>query len=662
MYSFVKWLVIALAIPSALWAADNPRHVDFGPGLNVVKSLEQNWDDAVSNWFYNVPQGSRLLPYEWYINLEQANSQELFNDPRHIRALGYIPRKPDPSNPKGLPIGFIKDAPYEDGTAGLGLSCAACHTSQINYHGTAYLIDGGPTMGNVERLLRELADSLNATAWDDAKFERFAMKVLPAGSAEGEKVALRAGIRTVAAARQGYNDRNLPSAGKAPFGPGRVDAFGAILNEISVTFLDVPENLRLANAPVSFPCLWDAPQHDRVQWNGAAENKVSPLGKILFGTEEVGSLGRNAGEVLGVFGSATVNEHELLIPRPYESTIDKANLIQIEQSLKSLWSPLWPEDALGKIDLASKHRGENIYKNNCIKCHDLIDRVSGSRKVTARLSDEGTDQNMIRNFGAIVKTGRLRGRQKTLTGWDRFAEQEPRGVILKHIVERVILDPSLSPLRFRQAITKVADNLPESLDALNPGYRMEATIEVGDKTLVGNVDSLIVDRGDRSVTVGGGNFELLDKARGTDTERLDKVFVDLRSRGGLAKAAAGRLNGVVTPKAAKAEEQANVSFRDATAKVGYKARPLNGIWATAPYLHNGSVPSLAELLKSSTNRVKSFHVGSQEYDPVMVGFKDDASQPVFDTTADGNSNTGHDYGGKLSDDERKDLLEYLKSL
>ena len=61
-----------------------------------------------------------------------------------------------------------------------------------------------------------------------------------------------------------------------------------------------------ANAPVSYPCLWDAPQHDRVQWNGAAENKVSPLGKILFGTEDVGALGRNSGEVLGVFGSATV--------------------------------------------------------------------------------------------------------------------------------------------------------------------------------------------------------------------------------------------------------------------------------------------------------------------------------------------------------------------
>ena len=323
----------------------------------MVKSLEQNWDDAVSNWFYNVPQGSRLLPIEWYINLEQAiTAGTFFNDQKHIEPWDTFPGRPTPATPTPCRSGSSKTPLTEDGTAGLGADMrSVSHESDELQGGAAYLIDGAPdSMGNVERLLRELADSLNATAGDDAKFERFAIKVLRAGSAEGEKVALRAGIRTVAAVRQGYNDRNLPSAGKAPFGPGRVDAFGAILNEVAVTLLDVPENLRPANAPVSFPCLWDAPQHDRVQWNGAAENKVSPLGEILFGTEEVGALGRNSGEVLGVFGSATVNEHELLIPRQYESTIAKANLIQIENSLKSLWSPLWPEDALGKIDLASK--------------------------------------------------------------------------------------------------------------------------------------------------------------------------------------------------------------------------------------------------------------------------------------------------------------------
>src|SRR4051794_26788692 len=170
----MNWLVVALAIPTGVLAADNPRHIDPGPGITAVKTLEQNWTDDVSNWFYNVPQGSRLVPYDWFLHLEQADSQERFADPNHIRALGYVPRTPDPTNPAGLPIGFIKDAPYEDATAGLGLTCAACHTGQININKTAYIIDGGPTMGNVGRMLKELTEALNKTATDDAKFDRFA--------------------------------------------------------------------------------------------------------------------------------------------------------------------------------------------------------------------------------------------------------------------------------------------------------------------------------------------------------------------------------------------------------------------------------------------------------------------------------------------------------
>ncbi|MGA9333996.1 MAG: di-heme-cytochrome C peroxidase [Rudaea sp.] len=97
---------------------------------------------------------------------------------------------------------------------------------------------------------------------------------------------------------------------------------------------------------------------------------------------------------------------------------------------------------------------------------------------------------------------------------------------------------------------------------------------------------------------------------------------------------------------------------------GYKARPLSGIWASAPYLHNGSVPSLVELLKPPAQRVTRFYVGSREFDPDNVGL---AAAPgghasLFDTTLPGNSNTGHRYGTTLSDADKRDLLEYLKSL
>ncbi len=96
----------------------------------------------------------------------------------------------------------------------------------------------------------------------------------------------------------------------------------------------------------------------------------------------------------------------------------------------------------------------------------------------------------------------------------------------------------------------------------------------------------------------------------------------------------------------------------------YKARPLSGIWASAPYLHNGSVPTLAELLKPAGERAPHFYVGSREFDPAAVGLAIAVSEhaSAFDTMLPGNSNAGHAYGTTLADADKRDLLEYLKSL
>jgi len=100
----------------------------------------------------------------------------------------------------------------------------------------------------------------------------------------------------------------------------------------------------------------------------------------------------------------------------------------------------------------------------------------------------------------------------------------------------------------------------------------------------------------------------------------------------------------------------------------YESRVLEGIWAAAPYLHNGSVPTLAELLKPAAERVGSFKIGPS-YDLVNIGLA--AEQTKFDYTLkttdcsdrdSGNSRCGHEYGTKLSPDEKTALLEYLKTL
>jgi hypothetical protein len=101
---------------------------------------------------------------------------------------------------------------------------------------------------------------------------------------------------------------------------------------------------------------------------------------------------------------------------------------------------------------------------------------------------------------------------------------------------------------------------------------------------------------------------------------------------------------------------------------GYASHPLDGIWLRAPYLHNGSVPTLRELLSPPSERRALFYRGNDVYDPKNVGFVSDAARGngrnffLFDTRKPGNGNGGHLYGTDLSPAERDALIEYLKTL
>ncbi|MBR0797941.1 cytochrome c [Bradyrhizobium jicamae] len=110
------------------------------------------------------------------------------------------------------------------------------------------------------------------------------------------------------------------------------------------------------------------------------------------------------------------------------------------------------------------------------------------------------------------------------------------------------------------------------------------------------------------------------------------------------------------------------------APIAYKVRPLNGIWATPPYLHNGSVPSIYALLSPVKDRPAQFWLGSREYDARDLGYVSNVSIKngfLLDTTKQGNSNSGHEFssakhpgviGPELKEDERRALIEFIKTL
>jgi cytochrome c5 len=392
------------------------RGVEKPAGITEIHVLKQNWTEEEANWFYNVPQGSKLIPYEWFLHLEQPESQGSFREPAHIRSLGYLPRVADGhGNPDGLPIGFVKDGSH------LGLTCAACHTTQINYNGQAWLVDGAPTLGDIERFQRRLVSAIDTTVQNDEKFGRFATAILGSNATTTAQTSLREELKRVREFRHGFNERNLPKPSAPPFGPGRIDAFGVILNEVTSTFANVKNNHFAANAPVSYPFIWDTPQHDHVQWNGAAPNFDLPLLSSLLKTKHVGALARNVGEVFGVFGEVdAVNEGGITRLFGYSSSIRKDNLIAIEESLRKLWSPSWPAE-FPPIDNALKEKGKALFVANCKGCHAIdFNRVAEDRRVTARMESVGTDQTMARNFATrIANSGVLKGRKYVLTGFSK---------------------------------------------------------------------------------------------------------------------------------------------------------------------------------------------------------------------------------------------------
>ncbi|MEM9056859.1 MAG: di-heme-cytochrome C peroxidase, partial [Pseudomonadota bacterium] len=510
------------------------------PGAADVVNLEQGWSAEVQDALWFASFGSELMPYAWFLALEQASGTARFRDDRNLAALGFLPQTATANNPDGLPVGFSRHTD-EAGTEWVGLTCAACHTGEVHYRGVKLRIDGGQALLDFTAFENGVVDALSATVADSDKFNRFAAAVLD------EPTGLRfAALREALVARaQALAARRRMNATPVPYGHGRLDAFGQIFNAAAVEFLGEPDNRRTPDAPVSYPVLWSAAHLDVVQWNGSAPN-AGP-----------GPLFQNITTALAVYGH--IDMHADAGPRGYASSVDFDNLARIQNWLYALKAPQWPERYLGRLDAKRVERGQTHYAEHCVRCHALSDRDDPTRKLRATLTPLdriGTDPKMVQNF--------LRSRSKS-------------GYLSGH---------------------KVAYLAGDVIDGQTPTINLVVHAAMG----------------------------------------------------------AALRHPVKTVKAALTDYHAVYSASlDATPDY-YKARPLDGIWSSAPYLHNGSVPSLYDLLLPAAQRPVTFHVGSREFDPARVGL-DTGPGPdrsAFDTRDSGNSNAGHEFATQLSEAQRLD--------
>jgi len=518
---------------------------------------------------------------------------------------GYF-ANPDAQTP-GLPAGF--HTADQQGVKTLGITCSACHSRQIEVNGVPWRIDGGPALTDFQAFLADLDKAVGGVLASDSAFDAFAARVLGAGASAADKQKLKGEVAVWHEPYHAIMSVSLPTPG---WGLGRADDVSMIFNRVAGLDIGpgpthiIKENIARADAPVRYPFVWNAPRQDYTQWPGFAENGDDILG-----------LARNLGEVYGVFG---VYHPEKDASKPSGVDFQAGafspqffGLLELEQLVRKIGKPNWP--SAWKLDAALVAKGKEIFGRDPAKggcgpgCHEIKPGEARLVKDTWRtpILDVGTDR---REYAVVARqglTGNLQGAIVLPVNFTPLKAKEPIITILGASVIG--------------AITQEPVKLVEAL-AANPRLLFELPKPALD--LKGLADPL-----------EAGRQALRSALQGL----FRKEIVDL----GLLQA---------PPTQYK-----------------YEAKVLEGIWAAAPYLHNGSVPTLADLLEPAVNRPASFKVGPS-YDLDKVGLAKDQGKStyVYTTTGcddldSGNSRCGHEFGTtQLTPDEKKALLEYLKQL
>ncbi|RYZ87449.1 MAG: hypothetical protein EOO68_27665 [Moraxellaceae bacterium] len=320
------------------------------------------------------------------------------------------------------------------------------------------------------------------------------------------------------------------------------------------------------------------------------------------------------GEVIGVFAvfhPVKDDTNPLKIDYIKNNSANFSGLDNVESLVMKLGPPKWP----WTLDAALVSEGEKVFhkmdaqhgNRSCADCHGIkkgVTRSTTSEAWATPILDVGTDSKGILLLTSTVKTGILAGAPVLGKPGEVLKSEDYAFAVLKNVVGGAIFQHYTSPLKHKLSVTE---------------QEIQAELLAESKADV---------RADLSHTQSN---------------------IDVGSA-----------------------EQLDATFKTRQAETGgpfkYESRVLQGIWAAAPFLHNGSVPSLNELLKPAADRVTEFRVGPT-YDIENVGLA--VNQTKFDyvlkTTdcnqrSSGNSRCGHEYGTSFNSAEKRALLEYLKQL
>ena len=562
-FMFIRGLLLVFSIFMLAGCGNGGGSSSTATTSNVI-SVNQGADWSAENQaeFYSKDQGSWIIPYAWAVALKLPDGQSFLGS--LTSTYGYLPNPVSPSNPEGLPVGFLVANPGTNNQQ-FSINCAACHTRQIQVSGVNYRVDGGPAFSNLYAFFQGLDQAVSYTLSNQAAFNAFQAAV------QVEANELRAQLTQWYKPYNSLMSKALPTT---PWGIGRADAVGMIQNRLSG--LDIgPEsnsyviegNIAVAAQPVRYPFLWNSWIQDFTQWAGTDVN-----GNPSYALE------RNSGQAIGVFAHFFPQADPAVsggVNFKTKNSIKYDNLLRIEQLVRQIGRPQWP----WAINQQLANQGWALFEANCASCHKVqpgAPRPGNSNTWLTQVLDIGTDSSYYSNFNIpTISSGILSG--------------------------------------------------------ITPPY---ATNPVP--------------------ASGAASISLVTAANVSALKQWDPN-IDLSIRP------------LTRPCNSGATRSSNAPNGNGNC-FAYESKVIQGVWASAPFLHNGSVPTLAALLSPQGSRPSSFQVGPV-YDTTNIGLAD--TQPggsaTVRVTTDcsiqvGNSNCGHEYGTTLSPNEKSALLEYLKKL
>jgi mono/diheme cytochrome c family protein len=587
----------------------------------------------------HLAEGSELYPLAWLLALENPDTGKPFLD--NPERFGLLPDGKSEENPFALPVGITADYTRDLRFAGvqmIGVNCAGCHVNELRLNNEPVLrIDGAPNLFDLELFLSQLAAATEKTFTDTARAWRFARKLYevyhpPSGAtaaltrlARPADDTLRS-FESLAQMKEGDLGKQLAEQIET-LHKAEMNRPAADLNKGLV--VRPPENTHALHEYSS------AVKKKSVQPSAALSSAASSLRLKTIGPLPA----TNADKIAAVKPTQNHALAKLSVEKRSQSISDAlSHFVETIRLLKARAAFLLglarsrvahTEPGFGRVDAFGSARNRFF--------------PTDKKPTTAPISyphlwdlnqlvwlhwDANTTSVLERNAGQAIGLG-------ALFDPDTFDST----LIIDNLVTLEQLARKITPPRWPDQFGAIDQEKATRGKAVFDKHCVVCHKPVGPGGKV--ADDLVA----------------LDKI-GTDPTRLENFALDADGKpfdvalSAVLKALVRRGGGTTAD-----EKLWRVTRKSPN-------RPLTAIWATAPYLHNNSVPTLYDLLQPAAKRPPRFPVGHREYDPVKLGYSARAGTPSFpfDTSKTGNGNGGHEFGTAISEEERMALLEYLKTI